>query len=31
MFIIIAGTQNNVRYCDIYLDRAIGALLCLVC
>ncbi len=31
MFIIIAAIQNNEKYCDIYFDQALGALLCLVC
>ncbi len=28
---IIAAIQNNEKYCDIYFDGALGALLCLVC
>ncbi len=31
MFIIIAAIQNNEKYCDIYFDRALDALLNLVC
>ncbi len=31
MFIIIAVIQNNEKYSNIYFDRALGALLCLVC
>ncbi len=31
MFIIIAAIQNIEKYCDIYFDGALGALLCLVC
>ncbi len=30
MFIIIAAIQNNEKHCDIYFDRALCALLCLV-
>ncbi len=31
MFIIIAAILNNEKHCDIYFDRALAALLCLVC
>ncbi len=31
MFIIIGAIQNSDKYCDIYFDRALGALLPLVC
>ncbi len=30
MSIIIAEIQNNEKYCDIYFDRVLGALLNLV-
>ncbi len=31
MFTTIAAIQNNEKYCDVYFDRALGALLNLVC
>ncbi len=31
MFITIAAIQNNEKYCDLYFDQALSALLYLVC